>query len=191
MFNSRVDASKYYNKNIARLEPERKDNWQVYTNESGTHTDWIAPDGTKLFSYSSAVAYAKSSSQPLLGKDGITKKIKNFFVAGAQKYNTSHDAMPVRGREAQATTSKPKPTQDKDISEPTKAKRRVFNVPKQTDSGVKLQQLCRKHAATRVKEIKTKVEEQIVLYTKPRSIKINMANKVIANIYISLQCVYC
>ena len=38
-FATRNKASKYFNKNVTRLEPERKDGWQVYVDETNTHTD--------------------------------------------------------------------------------------------------------------------------------------------------------
>ena len=63
-FGVRDEAAKYHNCDVAKLEPARKDGWQVYTGEAGTYTEWIAPDQTKLYSYATA---AKTASQGVSG----------------------------------------------------------------------------------------------------------------------------
>ena len=186
VFESRKLASKYSNNSVSKLEPERKDGWEVYTNESGSHVDWIAPDGTKLFSFASASAFAKSSSQPLFGRDGITKKIQSFFVTQATTSNPTKSTL----KPAQAiSTSKPaqakaktKTVQEAKVSK----KKRVFTVPKQSESGANLQRLCRLHATSRAQARKIKLEQEIAQFTTPRSIKNRMANKVILTLKLRL-----
>ena len=164
-FTDREKAAKYHNKTVQKLEPQRKDGWQVYTNASRSHTDWIAPDGTKLFSYSSALAYSKNSAQALYGKDGISVGIQLFFGKG-------------KGKTSQAKTTTPQPTtpQSKESSKET-SKARVFSVPKQTEAGANLQQLCSILAVSRSR--RTDLEEQIKNYICPESIKSDMATKVV------------
>ena len=186
-FESRKLASKYSNNSVSKLEPERKDGWEVYTNESGSHVDWIAPDGTKLFSFASASAFAKSSSQPLFGRDGITKKIQSFFVTQATTSNPTKSTLkPAQAistsTKAQATTSKTKTVQEAKVSK----KKRVFTVPKQSESGANLQRLCRLHATSRAQARKIKLEQEIAQFTIPRSIKNRMANKVILTLKLRL-----
>lgn len=159
-FSNRADASKYHNKDVAKLEPARKDGWQVFTNAAGTHTDWIAPDGNKLYSYSSAVIYGKKSSQPLLGMDGITKNIQKYFAPTS------------------ASTSKPKSAHSSARKTVNTSRKKNFTIPGQTEAGVELQKLCRLLEGKVKCSRRTVLEEQIAQYLKPRSIGKSLANKV-------------
>ena len=88
-FCNRAAASKYHRAGVPKLEPVRKDGWSVWCNESMSHQDWIAPDGTKLHSYAAAVAYGKGTKQPVFGKDGISHSIHNFFQTPSSKKSKS------------------------------------------------------------------------------------------------------
>ena len=173
-FASRKEASAYHNLHVPKLEPARKDGWQVWSDEVGSHVDWIAPDGTKLHSFKVAKAYATNTKQPLYGNDGITTGIHAFFARKQQNQTSPSAAKPTRPSKSKpidlTSPSKAKPTRPSaakpvDLTSPSAAKptrpsktkptrapvplaspnkRRAFSVPQQSRAGLKLQDLCRK-----------------------------------------------
>ena len=155
----------------------------MYTDEAGTHTDWVAPDQTKLNSYATAVIYARKSGQPLYGKDGITRGLGFFFPATKTKSSTQ-------------TVRTPKPTARSSFTSDevgTVAKQstpensaRKFVIPTQTTAGAELQKLCSLLGNLKIKcHRKVKLEKQLEKYIAPSQLKNSMANKVIF-IYISV-----
>ena len=191
VFDTRKEASAYHNVNVPKLEPRRRDGWQVYANDSGTHCDWISPDGTKFQSYVSANAYATNAGIPLYGKDGITTGLLTFF--SPQKQQKRHEPAapkPVQSPPSRTSSRTVQPAQPAPSLKSKKPK--VFTVPKQTQSGEQLQSLCRKlnvaRSQRRPKLVKT-AELEIASYIKPRAIKNRMANKVIY-IYMNTSYIY-
>ena len=189
-FGAREEAAKYKNAAVPRLEPARKDGWQVFMNQLRTHTNWIAPDGQKLQSYLQAKAYSKSAKLPIYGSDGITQNISKFFSSKSK--SNSNNAQPSRptrpARPTQSVQTKQSVSQTKEKSkqrdaEPKKINARVFSVPAQTAKGKALMNLCRKASIARRRRRHknvAKVELEIVNgYTSPRKISDNMANKVL------------
>jgi len=183
-FQDRKQASKYFNKNVPKLEPARQDGWQVFVDATGTHVTWIAPDGQKMGSFISAKSYAKASSLPIYGKDGITKSIANFFtkstITGKKKnINAVIDLTP-----------RAKPTVEKssahvahqDVKGAKRVHHRTFTIPQQSMEAAKMQNLMKLSAILRNSRRYAKadrIEKQyITLYTVPRKISITMVNKV-------------
>ena len=163
-FNSWAEASKYKNAAVPTLEPMRKDGWEVYVDNTRTHTMWIAPDNTTLQSFVAAKAYAKSANLPLYGKDGIQRGITSFF--GVPKARPTpppkqSDAVqptppPTRSGANQPTppptrtgANKPTPTPMPSLPTLPPSKPRPFTVPSQTDKGKELMLLCRRAAIYR------------------------------------------
>ena len=148
----------------------------MYTNEADTHVDWIAPDETKLHSYSTAVVYARKSSHPLYGRDGITRGLGCFFAPAKTKSSTQ-------------TVHTPEPITHSSCSDEggTVAEQstpqngsRKFAIPTQTTAGAYLQNLCIMLANNKITGAKkAKLEEQLEQYFKPSQLEKSMANKVI------------
>jgi hypothetical protein len=175
-FSTRDEAAKYHNCDVVKLEPARKDSWQVYTNEAGTHMDWIAPDGTKFHSYTTAVVYSRKIAQPLYGRDGITRGLGCFFATKAKTKSstqTVHTPEPI----AHSSCSDEGGTVDEQ-STPENVPRK-FVIPTQTAAGEDLQSLCRMLANTKVTGAKqSKLEEQLEQYFQPSQLEKSMTNKV-------------
>ena len=183
-FQDRKQASKYFNKNVPKLEPARQDGWQVFVDATGTHVTWIAPDGQKLGSFISAKSYAKASSLPIFGKDGITKSIASFFtkstITGKNKnINAVIDLTP-----------RAKPNVDKssahvahqDVKEAERVHHRKFTIPKQSMEAAQMQELMKLSAIFRNQRRYAKADrtekQYNTLYTLPRKISSTMVNKV-------------
>ena len=195
-FQSRKEASTYWNKDIPKLEPARQDNWQVFVDASNTHITWIAPDGQKLNSFISAKSYAKSSSLPIYGKDGITKSIASFFgksqTTGKKKSSDTiidlpHNKPCVRcvNNKSSAQDTHAKATHHQDVeTSPQKSKKivqRKFVVPKQSSQAAIMQKLMKKAATLRIQRKHTKAdqiaEQYTTEYTVKRQISDSMATK--------------
>ena len=167
VFTCRKEASQYFNKSVAKLEPERQDGWQVFTNATNSHVTWIAPDGQRLSSFVSAKAYARSSGLSIYGKDGLTKSIASFFANHADKETTKKTTgtidltrkPPCMRRPSKTTTQTPRqnaegdklqqPKQNKKQHVPQVSAPRVFQIPQQTVEGKKLQKMLRLAAVHR------------------------------------------
>ena len=183
-FQSRQQAMQYSNKkDVPILEPARQDGWQVFVDESETHSTWIAPDGQKLNSFVSAKSYARSSSLPIFGKDGITKSIASFFCKSkpATTGNKTIDLTKTPRTKNKSLISPPKIQPEPLMSPPTKAPRK-FTIPKQSNEAATMQKLFRKAARLRHDRKSTKAAETErqynTKYTAPRKISDNMAAKV-------------
>lgn len=196
-FQSRKEASTYWNKDVPKLEPARQDNWHVFVDASNTHITWVAPDGQKLNSFLSAKSYAKSSSLPIYGKDGITKSIASFFVksqaTGKKKgsdtiIDLSHTKPCVRcvNNKSSAQDTHAKATHHQDVeTSPQKSKKivqRKFVVPNQSSQAATMQKLMKKSATLRIQRKHTKADQiakqYTTEYTLTRQISDGMARKV-------------
>jgi hypothetical protein len=198
-FRDRAAASRHRHAG-KKLEPERKDGWVVVCNELRTHTDWIAPDGAKLQSYSSACFYGRTNNQPVLGLDGVQASLNNFFtvcdtsrksIAAPQSGTATPERKDTPSRNShtggtsrksitapQSGTATP---ERKDTPSSDKQPLRKFTVPKQTASGARLQELC--HMLERSGVTSTKrsaLEREFEQYLHPRCIQNGMANKVLS-----------
>ena len=182
-FGVRDEAAKYHNCDVAKLEPARKDGWQVYTGEAGTYTEWIAPDQTKLYSYATAVIYARKSAQPLYGKDGITRGLGCFFASAMTKSSTQTVCTPKPI--ARSSCSDKDGTVDEQSTPQNGANK--FVIPTQSAAGADLQTLCSKLANVNLRRSnKAKLEQTLEKYIAPSQLENSMANKVtFANISVS------
>lgn len=182
-FASREDAKQSKH----RLEPSRQDGWQVFVDETETHTTWIAPDGEKLHSFKSAKAYSQSTALPLYGKDGRTKNIQSFF--GAQKKKVEE---PISGTVVDLTKPAPEskamhtPQPHKKTPQPRPRQEeqqpRQFKLPPQTIEGAELQKILRRCAVLRNQRKSVSAlqlaDRYTIGYTVPRKISRSMTNKV-------------
>ena len=205
-FACRKEASRYHNKNIPKLEPQRKDNWQVYVDSSATHMQWIAPDKTVYKSYVTASRYAEQSGLTIYGKDGISVPISRFFNSaktGQSRKSSVSDLpcprltptnkhqekqrQPVQHQPAQQKKQR-QPVQHQPVQQrPKKQKKtarttRVFTVPKQTQAGCELQLLLRHAGVYRLKSNRAKsmpnLRKCMTEYNSPRQIGDRMIRRV-------------
>ena len=193
-FTSRKDASKYYNQNVPKLEPQRQDGWVVYMSDGGTHQDWRAPDGEVLHSYTAAKTYAASAGLKLLGRDGITSSIFSFFTCRSNgttnNMHTQKDTQPeapidltLHHPQKQRPPSRQQPRPEEPAPAPPALPPRKFRVPIQNSCGRQLQKLCREAALHRNKARHVVYREQTPrdTYNKfiiPRVVSTSMILKV-------------
>ena len=207
IFGTRQEASKYYNKNVAKLEAKRKDGWRVYVDKTNTHCDWIAPDGEVFHSWRQAKAYSVKSDQAIYGKDGLTIPLTSFFGkkktimnsrSGTQNNpidcindtpNKSKTDKPVQTPQM-PTTDKPAPTpqhsQQSRTPKPgaSPRKKREFKIPQQSEDGAGLQKLCAQ--AGTLRNVVKKTQAEVVakqyreMYTLRRRVSHNMILRVCA-----------
>ena len=185
-FSCRKQAARYYNKNVARLEPERQDGWQVFVDANNTHTIWVAPDGQKLSSYVGAKGYAANANLPIYGKDGLTKTIANFFGRSSKtvarpKTPGNKSLIDMTRTPAKAASSTP-PKNNQTIEKTTPKTPRRFKIPIQNEDGKKLQELLRCAAVSRRQNKKTKADQiqksYVAKYTCKRQVSDIMVRKV-------------
>ena len=183
-FSTRKKASLYFNNNIPKLEPARKDGWQVFVDSSKTHSNWIAPDGEVLKSFLAAKSYASKSNLELFGKDGITTSIASFFASKSMKQHGTtlttlqkqvpHAVMP---KTIAVFDQEPPVKKAKKTSKP-----RPFTIPPQSEDGSELQCMCKRAAVWRLRNNVAKAEvvatEYTKAFTKKRIISQNMTCKV-------------
>ena len=177
-FTSRKEASVYHNKNVPKLEPARQDGWKVFVDETDTHTHWICPDGQVLNSFVAAKSYAAKSQHPIWGKDGLTKTLSSYF---GKKQDFVVD-LTTRTPTAQSSVTTIPKLPARHQTQEKKSSSNDFNIPRQTNAGLDLQQLLRKVTLARDRRKQSKAKElekqYHTLYTFPMLRSNNMHNRV-------------
>ena len=183
-FKNRKKASQYHNQNIPKLEPARKDGWQVFVDSTNTHTHWICPDGQVLKSFIAAKHYAAKSCYPIWGKDGLTKTLSSFF---GNKQDTSSCNVVVDLTSAAQSVTTPIPPRHQTQKSQSKnmllqSTSKCFKIPRQTSEGLDLQKLLRQASVSRdmrKKSRATELEKQYhELFTFPKTRSNDMHNRV-------------
>ena len=175
---------------MPRLEPARKDGWTVVSNKALTAISWIAPDGTTLRSYSSAVAYGININKPVLGMDGISQGIGAFFGSSKPKSPSAKSPSaksPSANSPSAKSSSTPSPVeqqpspveQQQSTPQTPSPKNKSFAVPNQTESGEEFQALCRVLGGKLSDNKRTDLDRVFAQYLRPNKLKNDFANKVI------------